>query len=112
MEEAAMKQTGVLEAMARADLDAVLTALGERYRPGALEALVASEPGWGEAVERAEREVGGLYEALREADRLLLRWRRALAELYHLWARVGEVRPADVGPAPDPALEPVLDEVA
>jgi hypothetical protein len=85
-----MAATGILETLARADLEAMLDQIGRRYTPGALDALTAADPGWREALERTEREVGSLYHALREADVTLLRWRRALGELTCLWARVAE----------------------
>jgi hypothetical protein len=84
-------RVGVLEVMARADLDAVLEGIERRYRPGALEALTAADPTWRLELDRIEQEVGGLYEALREADATVARWRRALAELSRVWARVGEL---------------------
>ena len=86
-----MAGTGVLETIARTDLEALLDEVGRTYRPGALEALAVADPEWRGAVERAEREVGGLYEALREADLTLARWRRAVGELRRLWARAAEV---------------------
>ena len=99
-----MKDMGVLETMGRMELDAVVREIRDRYRPGALDALSAADPAWRVAVDRREREVGALYEALRDADATLVRWRRALAELARLWARVGsevEVEPVT------PSLEQV-----
>ena len=75
-----MAGTGVLETLARADLDALLAEVSHAYRPGALEALSAVDPEWWGAVERAEREVGELYDELREADLTLARWRHAVGE--------------------------------
>lgn len=85
-----MATTGVLETLARADLDALFEDR-RAYRPGALEVLSDREPEWREALERAEREAGGLYEALREADLTFARWRAAVGELRRLWARVDAV---------------------
>jgi hypothetical protein len=99
-----MARAGLLETMASADLDVLTGALGRGYRPGSTERLAAQDPAWHEEVERVEREVGALYGALCEADRTLLRWREAVAELYRVWARVNE-------PPVEDAL-PVLDEVA
>lgn len=99
-----MKRTGLLEAMARADLEALMAAVAIGYRPGALDVLAANDPEWSVALDRAEREVGALYEALQEADATLARWRQAVAELSRLWMRVRE------GPA---TVEvPALEEVA
>ncbi len=88
-----MARTGVLEMLARADLDALLEDLRQNYRAGALETLTAQDPEWRAHLDRAEQEVGGLYEALREADATFTRWRRAVTELRRLWARVEGVRP-------------------
>ena len=99
-----MGRTGLLETMARADLDALLEAVGTGYRPGALGFLSASDPDWREALERTEREAGALYQALCEADATLTRWRQVVAEMYRLWARVHEV--------PSMAEAPALEEVA
>jgi hypothetical protein len=99
-----MTPTGLLETMARADLEALTAAVSRGYRPGSAERLAASDPAWRAALERAEREVGSLYATLCETDRTLGHWRQAVAELYHVWARVHE------GPAADEA--PILDEVA
>lgn len=85
--------TGILETMARADLDALLDEVGREYRPGALEALASRDPEWRGALDRAEQEVGGLYEALREADRTLAHWRQAVGDLRRLWARLGQISP-------------------
>lgn len=101
-----MAPTGFLETMAQADLDALVAAVGSGYRPGTLDGLTASDPAWHAALGRAEAEVGTLYEALREADATLARWRQAVAELYGLWTRVREAS-AD---ADSSALE--LEEVA
>ncbi len=99
-----MGRTGLLETMARADLDALLEALGAAYRPGALAFLSASDPDWREALERTEREAGALYQALCEADTTLACWRQVVSELYRLWARVHDV--------PGTAEAPALEEVA
>jgi hypothetical protein len=88
-----MAGTGVLETLAKADLDAMLDDLGARYRAGALAALSARDPEWRASLDRAEREVGGLYEALREADATFTRWRVAMSELRRLWGRLEEMRP-------------------
>jgi hypothetical protein len=104
----AMTRMGLLETMARADLEALTAALGRDYRRGSAERVAAADPAWPAAVERAEREVGALYAALCEADGTLLRWRQAVAELYRVWARVND------GPADEAADEarPLLEEVA
>lgn len=99
-----MARVGFLEMMARADLEALNEEIARRYAPGALEALGEADPGWRAALDRTEREVGELYEALRQADATLLRWRRGLSELSRLWARAGA--------APAPADAPALEEVA
>jgi len=90
-----MAGAGVLETIARVDLEAVLEEVGRGYTPGALETLAVTDPEWRGAVDRAEQEVGGLYEALCEADGTLARWRQAVGELRRLWARAGEWRGAD-----------------
>ncbi|MBI2468818.1 MAG: hypothetical protein HYV62_13555 [Candidatus Rokubacteria bacterium] len=99
-----MARVGFLEMMAHADLEALHEEMARRYAPGGLEALGAADPGWRAALDRAEREVGELYEALRQADATLVRWRRGLAELSRLWARAAAV--------PVPADAPALEEVA
>ncbi len=99
-----MLRMGLLEMMARADLTALHAEIDHVYAPGAFEALGEADPGWRAALDRAEREVGELYEALRQADATLLRWRRGVAELSRLWARVGEV--------PGAADRTSLEEVA
>lgn len=88
-----MAGTGLLETLAKTDLDAMLEDLRTRYRAGTLEALSARDPEWRAALDRAEREVGGLYEALREADVTFSRWRVAVSGLGRLWGRLEEVRP-------------------
>jgi hypothetical protein len=99
-----MANMGVLEMLARADLDALVEELDRRYEPGALDRLSAGDPGWRAELERREAEVGGLYAALRDADRTFGEWRRAVTELRQLWARVEGHRPAvEAG---------VLDQVA
>jgi hypothetical protein len=85
-----MATTGVLETIARSDLEALHQEVRHFYRPGALDALAATDPDWRGAVDRIEREVGDLYEALREADGTLARWRQAVGELRRLWARAGQ----------------------
>lgn len=120
-----MMRAGFLETMARADLDVLTAAVARGYRPGSAERLALADPVWREAVERAEHEVGALFAAVCEADGTLGRWRQAVAELYRLWVRVheapgltredadaGSVREAAVSAALDPALEPLLEEVA
>lgn len=98
-----MATTGVLEMLARADLDALLEDLARTYRPGALEALSARDPAWRAEVDRVEQEAGSIYEALREADGTFTRWRQAVGELRRLWARVEGLEPSGSG---------VLEEVA
>jgi hypothetical protein len=82
-----MAPTGVLETIARADLEALLHEVGRGYRPGTLDTLATADPDWRGAVDEVEREVGALYAALREADGTLTRWREAVAELHRLYAR-------------------------
>ena len=89
-----MANVGVLEMLARADLDTLLEDLDRRYEPGALERLSAGDPAWRAELERMEAEVGGLYAALRDADRTFGQWRRAVTELRQLWTRVESHRPA------------------
>ena len=88
-----MGTTGVLETLARADLDALLEDVRTRYQSGSLEAMSDRDPEWRALLERAEQDVGGLYEALREADTTLTRWRRAVGELRRLWDRVDAAPP-------------------
>lgn len=88
-----MAVAGLLEGMARADLSALVEEVSASYRAGALEALSVADPEWRDAVDRAEREVGGLYQALREADLTWERWCDGVAELRRLWARAGDVSP-------------------
>ncbi len=85
-----MTGVGVLETVARAELDALLREIARQYRPGALDALTAADPAWRAALDDAEREVGGLFAALCTADETFARWRQAVAELARLWARVGQ----------------------
>jgi hypothetical protein len=99
-----MARAGLLETMASGDLEAVTRAVGRSYRPGSVERLVAHDPAWREALERAEREVGTLYAELCQADGTLLRWREAVGELYRVWSRVNDVSVEDT--------TPVLEEVA
>jgi hypothetical protein len=87
--ESVMRRMGLLEGMGRAEMTDLVERLGSRYQPGAVERLTAEDPAWREALDRAEAEVGALYDALREADVTLERWRRAMAELSRLWLRVG-----------------------
>jgi hypothetical protein len=86
-------RTGILETMARADLDALLDEVGREYQPGALEAMATRDPEWRGALERVEREVGGLYAALREADQTLAQWRQAVGDLRRLWTRLAQANP-------------------
>jgi hypothetical protein len=83
-----MAASGVLETLARADLDALLEEVRGRYRPGSLETLAARDPEWREALDRTEEEIGRLYDDLRAADAAFGRWRQAVGELRRLWARV------------------------
>jgi hypothetical protein len=92
-----MATMGILETLARGDLDTVLERIERDYSPGALEALAAADPSWRADLERAEREVGSLYAELREADLTVARWRRAVTDLTRLWARVREAE-ADCQP--------------
>jgi len=98
-----MREVGAFETMAWMDLSSLVRDIAQRYRPGALDTLSARDPAWRAALDRAEREVGQLYEALRDADSTLIRWRQALGELARLWARTGAVE-ADSGA---PSLEQV-----
>jgi len=91
-----MAASGVLEMLARADLDALLEELRTRYQPGALERLSARDPEWRLALEREEEEVGALYEALRAADATFTRWRAAVADLRRLWGRLDGVGDASL----------------
>ena len=98
---------GLLEAMARADLDVLLEEIGCHYRSGAFEAMTAADPEWRAALDRAEAEVGGLFQTLCEADAALAEWHRAMATLSRLWREVHD--PPAAAPAPEPGL---LEEVA
>lgn len=98
---------GVLEGMARAELEELVESIGVGYRPGSVERLAMRDPAWREALDRAEAEVGTLYEAMQEADLTLSRWRRAMAELSTLWLRV-----RGVAVEPDGEEARVLEEVA
>ncbi len=93
-----MASAGVLETLARADLEALLEEVRAGYRPGRLEALGAEDPAWRAALDRAEQEVGRLYESLRAADSTFGRWRQAIGELRRLCKRL--------------TVEPALDRVA
>jgi uncharacterized damage-inducible protein DinB len=86
----------MLEAIARADLDALLRDVAEGYRAGSLDVLAARDPAWRDELERAEREVGALFQALCEADAALVEWRRAVADLARVWRRVLDA-PEDAG---------------
>jgi|RhiMetdeSRZDD1v2_1073273.scaffolds.fasta_scaffold433568_3 hypothetical protein len=88
-----MRTTGVLETLARTDLEALLDDVRTHYQAGRLEALSDRDPEWRAALERAEQEVGGLYEALRQADTTLTHWRRAVTELRRLWDRLDAAAP-------------------
>jgi hypothetical protein len=83
-----MGANGVLETLARADLDALLEEVRIGYRPGALETLAAQDPEWRAALDRQEEEVGRLYDDLRAADAAFGRWRQAVGELRRLWTRL------------------------
>lgn len=98
-----MTGAGLIETIARGDLEALLDDVSRRYRPGALEALASADPDWRVAVDGAEREAARLYEALREADLTLARWRQAVGELRRLWERAAAAGPREV---------PALDDVA
>jgi hypothetical protein len=102
-----MRRAGLLETMASNDLEVVTRAVGRSYRSGSVDRLLAHDPAWREAVERAEREVGTLYAELCAADGTLLRWREAVAELYRVWSRVNDAPAEDAGP-----VLPELEEVA
>jgi hypothetical protein len=101
-----MVSTGVLETMARVDLDVLVETISRHYTPGRLEQLGQADPAWRAALDRAESEVGRLYGALCEADLALARWRQAVAELHRLWARV-LLAPAGEGASGLPVLEEV-----
>ena len=103
-----MRRAGLLETMATGDLEALTQAVARRYRSGSVERLMAHDPAWRAAVDRAEAEVGTLYAELCQADGTLLRWREAVAELYRVWVRVNEASAATAASE----LEPVLEEVA
>lgn len=85
-----MAAQGLLQGMAHRELDELIAEIRRDYHPGALDALAGVDPEWRRDLERAEREVGGLYEALGEADTTVVRWYRALGELRGLWRRVGD----------------------
>jgi hypothetical protein len=106
-----MRHAGLLETMASNDLEVVTHAVGRSYRSGSVERLLAHDPAWREAVERAEREVGALYAELCAADGTLLRWREAVAELYRVWSRVNDAPAANTARELDQEL-PVFEEVA
>jgi hypothetical protein len=95
-----MADTGLLEAIARADLDALLRDVAQGYRAGTLDALAARDPAWREELDRAERDVGALFQALCEADAALLEWRRAVADLARVWRRVLDAPGDAPGAAP------------
>lgn len=102
-----MTTIGPLQALARIDLDALLADIGARYEPGTLDLASALDPEWRAALDRAEREVGSLYQTLCEADAALADWRRAVAELGRVWRRL------EAGiPAPAEAAPPALEQVA
>jgi hypothetical protein len=103
-----MRRAGLLETMASSDLEVLTQAVDRSYRSGSVERLMAHDPAWRAAVERAEREVGALYAELCQADETLRRWREAVAELYRVWVRVNEAPAVEASPE----LEPVLEEVA
>jgi hypothetical protein len=104
---------GILDAMARADLDALVQGLGLRYDAGAAERLARSDPGWRPELDRAERDVGALFQTLREADAALAEWPRAVARLAALWERVLEEPPVGEALPDDEADEEmVLRDVA
>lgn len=105
-----MRRYGVLEGLARADLEELVESVGAGYRPGSVERLTLRDPAWREALDRAELEVGSLYEAMQQADLTLARWRRAMAELNTLWMRVGSA-PAETE-GEDASGPQLLDEVA
>ena len=107
-----MRRYGVLEGLARAELGELVESVGTFYRPGSVERLALRDPAWREALDRAETEVGTLYEAMQQADLTLARWRRAMAELTTLWMRVRGA-PAEADGEELRVSEPrLLDEVA
>jgi hypothetical protein len=103
-----MARAGLLETMARADLEDLVVEVGRWYRPGALDRATADDPAWRQALDRTEEEVGALYASLCDADETLGRWRLALAELRRLWERLGRTPALEE----EPAGPPVLREVA
>jgi hypothetical protein len=98
-----MAGTGIIEAIARSDLETLHDEVSRRYQPGALESLADADPAWRGAVDQAEREAARLFEALREADLTLAQWRQAVADLRRLWERAA----ASTAPT-----TPALDDVA
>jgi hypothetical protein len=92
-----MGTTGVLQTLARADLDALVDGVRTRYQAGSLEAMSDRDPEWRAALDQVERELGELYEALREADATLTRWRRGVGELRRLWDRLDTVPSESLG---------------
>jgi hypothetical protein len=92
-----METTGVLETLARADLEALLADVRTRYQAGLLEAMSDRDPEWRAALDRAERDVGGLYAALREADTTLTHWRQAVGRLRRLWDRLDATAAESLG---------------
>jgi hypothetical protein len=97
-----MAATGIIETIARGDLEVLLDEVSRHYQPGALEALADADPAWRGAVDHAEREAARLYEALREADLTLAQWRQRVADLRRLWERA-----TASGAPPLPALDDV-----
>jgi hypothetical protein len=100
---------GVLEALARAELDALLDRVAAVYRPGTLEALSVADPAWRASLDQAECEAGRILRELRSADAALRSWRGVLDELARGWERVTEPHTA---PETDGAEMRMLEEVA
>jgi hypothetical protein len=90
-----MMAEGLLQGMAHRELEGLLEEIRQAYRPGAVDTLAAADPDWRQALERTEREVGALFQALADADRAVGRWHQAVGDLRRLWRRVGETAPAD-----------------
>jgi len=92
-----MAPMGWLERVAQADLEAFIEDTAREYSEGTLGVRTALDPGWREALDQTELELGVLYEELRAADATWVRWRETLAELRRLWARTREASDAATG---------------